>query len=286
MNWYYAIGQEQKGPVEEGELQNLKSAGKLNGDTLVWREGMADWKPLKEVFGGAAGLSSSESRGAAAASATAVAMSTSRVAGAAAAEAAAGGEKMARCAHSGAMLPLSKMIKYGDSWVGVEHKDAFVQRLQEGGEADGMKMKYAGFWIRVAAKFIDGIIVSIVTLPPYVAANLKLSSMQMQAEPDPAEIQKWILIVILIWLLMVAVQVAYSTWMVGKFQATLGKMALGLKVVNADGSRVSYRKAFARFFAEWLSGMTICIGYIIAAFDDEKRTLHDHVCTTRVIWKK
>jgi len=40
-----------------------------------------------------------------------------------------------------------------------------------------------------------------------------------------------------------------------------------------------------RFFATMLSQLTLYIGYIIAAFDDEKRSLHDHICDTRVVYK-
>ncbi|HET6371045.1 MAG TPA: RDD family protein, partial [Nitrospiria bacterium] len=43
--------------------------------------------------------------------------------------------------------------------------------------------------------------------------------------------------------------------------------------------------ACGRYFAEILSGIILCIGYIMAAFDDEKRALHDRICGTRVIKK-
>ena len=76
---------------------------------------------------------------------------------------------------------------------------------------------------------------------------------------------------------------AYQTILVSKYGATWGKMALGLKIVNEDGSKVRTGRAFGRVFAEILSGMTCYIGYIIVAFDSEKRSLHDHICATRVI---
>jgi uncharacterized RDD family membrane protein YckC len=60
-------------------------------------------------------------------------------------------------------------------------------------------------------------------------------------------------------------------------------MACGIKIVTPDGNRVSYMRAFGRYFAEILSGMILLIGYIMAAFDYEKRALHDRICSTRVI---
>ena len=60
-------------------------------------------------------------------------------------------------------------------------------------------------------------------------------------------------------------------------------MALGLKVIRSDGARITYGRAVGRFFAENLSGLILCIGYIMVAFDGEKRALHDHICDTRVV---
>jgi uncharacterized RDD family membrane protein YckC len=60
-------------------------------------------------------------------------------------------------------------------------------------------------------------------------------------------------------------------------------MACGLKVVRPDGEKISYARACGRFFAEFVSSLTLAIGYIIAAFDGEKRSLHDRICDTRVI---
>src|SRR5262245_2199514 len=45
MEWYYAVGGEQKGPVSDQELQRLAQQGAVTPQTLVWREGMAGWQP-------------------------------------------------------------------------------------------------------------------------------------------------------------------------------------------------------------------------------------------------
>ena len=86
-------------------------------------------------------------------------------------------------------------------------------------------------------------------------------------------------------IIQLGIPIAYETWFIGKFAATPGKMACRIKVVNADGSRVSYLKALGRYFAKILSGIALLIGYIMVAFDSEKRGLHDHICNTRVIRK-
>ena len=86
-------------------------------------------------------------------------------------------------------------------------------------------------------------------------------------------------------LLQYAIPAVYDTWFVGKYGATPGKMACKLKVVVADGTPVTYSRAVGRHFAKWLSSIILAIGFIMAAFDDERRTLHDRICETRVIRK-
>jgi uncharacterized RDD family membrane protein YckC len=87
----------------------------------------------------------------------------------------------------------------------------------------------------------------------------------------------------LLRLLGYPIAIAYETYFVGRYGATLGKMACGLKVVRSEGQNVSYGRAFGRYWACLLSSMTLTIGYIMAAFDSQKRALHDRICDTRVI---
>jgi len=49
MNWYYAEGTQQRGPISEAELQQLAASGNITDATLVWREGMAQWQPYGQV---------------------------------------------------------------------------------------------------------------------------------------------------------------------------------------------------------------------------------------------
>jgi uncharacterized RDD family membrane protein YckC len=105
----------------------------------------------------------------------------------------------------------------------------------------------------------------------------------MRFATNPAGIGAAMSSLAVVWLLSVSVQCAYETFFIGKMGATPGKMALGLKVVRADGSPVDYARAAGRFFAKILSGIILAIGYIMAGFDAQKRALHDMICDTRVI---
>ncbi len=68
-------------------------------------------------------------------------------------------------------------------------------------------------------------------------------------------------------------------------QATLGKMAISIKVTNLEGDRISFGRATGRYFAKILSGIILLIGYIMAAFTAKKQGLHDMLAGTLVVMK-
>jgi len=70
-----------------------------------------------------------------------------------------------------------------------------------------------------------------------------------------------------------------------RHQATLGKMALGIKVADMNGNRISFARANGRFFAKWLSGAIMNIGYLMAAFTEKKQALHDILAGCLVVLK-
>ena len=59
------------------------------------------------------------------------------------------------------------------------------------------------------------------------------------------------------------------------WQATLGKMALGISVTDSEGRRLSFGRALARNVAKLVSDFTLAIGYVMAAFTSRKQALHD-----------
>ena len=65
--------------------------------------------------------------------------------------------------------------------------------------------------------------------------------------------------------------------------ATVGKMAMGLRVVTSDGQRLSFMNATGRYFAKIISAIILGIGFLMIAFTDKKRGLHDMIASTLVI---
>ena len=163
-------------------------------------------------------------------------------------------------------------------------KNSYAQKLREG-VGPAATVEYGGFWIRLLASLIDWIILTVVG--SIIQFGL-LGSMTGMGRPQPGMTPEAALGALmgmlgLVWLINTALTCGYEALFVYQFAATPGKMALGLKVVRADGSRVGLGRAAGRYFAKMLSGIILLIGYIIAGFDSEKRALHDMICDTRVI---
>jgi uncharacterized RDD family membrane protein YckC len=69
-------------------------------------------------------------------------------------------------------------------------------------------------------------------------------------------------------------------------QATIGKMALGIQVIDASTlGRVSFGKATVRHFGKILSGLILLIGYLMMLWDDRSQTLHDKLAGTLIVKK-
>lgn len=133
---------------------------------------------------------------------------------------------------------------------------------------------YGGFWTRVIARMIDGIIVIALLL---LLEALLRGGVSHEYESAEQEL-RWILF----W---VAGQWLYFAGLhASPWQATLGKRMIGLRVVGPQGERISFARATGRYFAEILSGLILMIGYLMVAFTRRKQGLHDLLASTRVIY--
>lgn len=155
----------------------------------------------------------------------------------------------------------------------------------------GVALQPAGFWIRFAAAMIDAAVIAAVIgllVAIYgVAAALKLS----HGHFEPGKLAAPALALYAIFpLTIIGVPIAiiggwlYEVLMLSSARgATLGKMAVGVRVVAADGGRLSFGRSAGRRFAKYLSGLVLAVGYIMAAFTSRKRALHDMIAATRVV---
>ncbi len=147
---------------------------------------------------------------------------------------------------------------------------------------------YAGFWLRFVAWIIDRIVLQfaggILTLPLVGSIGIRELMRTHPSTPEDlfpliAAMRKFFLIILVLeWLYYALLQ--SSAW-----QATLGKKALGLEVTDLAGARISFGRATGRYFARYISIMTLGIGYLMAGFTEKKQALHDMIAGTLVIRK-
>ena len=252
------------------------------------------------------------------------------------------------CAHSGRVYRAGEMLPYGEALIGPEQKESFLQIMMEGAaveiaDATHRGTEYVGFWWRTLSSLLDymiKMIPSMLCMVPYYVATFSNGMSAGTRGEGGTEFEKltgFTAIMMIAYgvgmLGVLGVSIFYDTWMVGKYQATAGKMIIGAKVVNPDGSRLSYKRAFIRWLAKkplnylivWIpsaigfglvvavigaasnnSGdnaagfvfamvtglfiyfalLALCSGvYWMAAFDPEKRALHDRIASTRVVKK-
>ncbi|MFI5333950.1 MAG: RDD family protein [Chlamydiales bacterium] len=70
-----------------------------------------------------------------------------------------------------------------------------------------------------------------------------------------------------------------------KYEATVGKLLLGLKVVDMRGNRLSFLRATTRYFGKFLSRLLLGLGFFMMLFTKKRQCLHDKLASTIVVKK-
>ena len=128
---------------------------------------------------------------------------------------------------------------------------------------------YAGFWIRLVAFIIDGIILGIICSPFGTATTLPDGTYSVNLTGWPT-------------LIPIVYAIGFWIWL----SATPGKLILGLKVVDANGNKIAPLTAVVRYLGYILSGIVLSIGFIWIGFDAKKQGWHDKIAKTFVVHKK
>ena len=229
MDWYYAIGGERFGPLDQAGFDQLVYEGRITGVTLVWRDGLDDWVQY-QFLAGPTTASPGEIPPA-----------------------------MVQCSQCHRQASQDDMVQYQDHWVCAECKDTFYQRVREGGfspqaPAVAGRHRFAGFWIRFGASLLDGLILIVIN----AVFSFMLQAVMMSTR-DPGGL---IWLQIFSSLIQLTIGITYVTWFLGKFGATPGKMACGLKVIVSNGRPITYLRAFGRY---WAVALSVIITYILFA---------------------
>lgn len=172
----------------------------------------------------------------------------------------------------------------------------FVARQNENGSG----LRFGGFWIRVIAYIIDSIVlwvplsaISYFFIHHLTSAAISDSAFSLHLGKDgsldvgtslaSSSPSLWLNSMYIFYIAPLILDWLYHAFMESSsWSATLGKKAFGLKVLGTDGYRIRFLQATGRHFSKYVSAGLICIGFLMVAFQREKRGLHDFMAGTVV----
>jgi uncharacterized RDD family membrane protein YckC len=154
--------------------------------------------------------------------------------------------------------------------------------------AAGAVLAYGGFWRRFWSYLIDRFILGVVFVPvgfmvfvPMLATeSVGWTDTDLPAEAIAAFLGATLTVA---FLALLGSWFYYALMQSSSRQATLGQLALGLRVTDLEGRRISFARASGRHFATVLTGLTFGIGYVMMLFTTRKQTLHDLIAGTLVV---
>lgn len=312
MVWYYADGDRQRGPVSDEEFQEMVDHGRIREETLVWKDGMENWQPLKSAA--EAGLVTISPAPAQPLSSPATPLPGMAAPQAPSAPQAPTGH-CAQCARG----PLGSYdsVKLGNILLCKACNEDMARHYElashnTSGPAAGVtydspqELPYASVFQRLLAVVLDNIVQTVVlTVLFMLTVNMQGIAEMLPSPGDSAEDIQATLTELFtgpmrpMLIASYLFNFVYNAVLVAGFGATLGKMTLGIRVSQADGSRVNPVQALIRALLPNIlqlpmvivpfTGLTTILSYVllfgfaIALFDIQRRTLFDHIAGTRVI---
>ena len=156
-----------------------------------------------------------------------------------------------------------------------------------------MKQVYASFWRRSLARVIDLIFVLGVCGFFYLVNRFLGFPLRYSSLFEARHVTSFEMFMFYdfpgvgLTFLSVKLLVAYPYFALmesGRRQGTLGKMAMGIKVTDLSGNRISFGRATARYFSKIMSTTLLMLGYVIS-FSNLRQTCHDYMARTLVLGK-
>lgn len=234
--------------MSAGELQRLFEIGELQDADLVWTQGMSEWKPAVDV--------------------------------------------QSHFASVAAPMSMDAGIDLSDPMA-----EPAPKRTYDVGEPLGIERKYApaesheyaNILLRFVAMIIDGFIVGalqlVVLIPTMIVVATMFATTSDLGQPVATSIGQ------LIWYGACAFTVVIQWYYFAKQEsgikmATIGKRAVGIKVLDTDGYPVSLGRATGRHFAKIISGMFCGIGFLFPLFTAKNQALHDMIAGCIIVKAK
>ncbi|MCD4745496.1 MAG: RDD family protein [Bacteroidales bacterium] len=168
-----------------------------------------------------------------------------------------------------AFIGQNDIIRIGNSVI--PWRNYFPLEQKSNNDNKPIEFKYAGFWLRFLAYFIDSIILGIIFTILYAIIGAMMY------------LQLYLFLPFVIPSLFLSSWLYFSIFESSKSQATVGKMALSIKVTDEKGNRILFGKATGRYFGKIISVIILYFGFFMAGWTEKKQALHDIMANTLVI---
>jgi uncharacterized RDD family membrane protein YckC len=146
-----------------------------------------------------------------------------------------------------------------------------------GSEKSAQPVRYGGFWIRCFAAMLDGVVLGFISLLIYAAAIFII-------RPQFGEIAESMKALFIPQLVADALMKAfYFIYFHAVTGQTVGKKALGLKVVGVNGQPIGYACSAGRYIGSAISLLVFGLGYFWVGFDSRKQGWHDKMAGSFVV---
>jgi len=250
-HWYYADANGQRqGPFTADELAAHARHGRLTSQTLVWRDGLDDWRP----FGSLA---------------------------------------------SELDVPVSAMprVEPADDEAihqpHVPYAPPSAELTATTSQVVPGHVVQAGLWKRFAAAFLDNFVTTVLSyalIIPLMLVGVGFMGAGDAAD-NPLAAGAGVATILAMYPILILLPCIYFGWMQSSsLQASLGKLAVGIKVVRTSGERAGFWRNFLRalayvIFSAVTCGLGVLISALMVAFTERKQALHDMMCDTLVVDK-
>ena len=155
-------------------------------------------------------------------------------------------------------------------------------------------VQYAGFWLRVVAYVIDGIVMGVAFMalfvPFAIMTGLAAALGSIHPGEDPRDVGAVLGGTFFLGLVTIVAIGIVGGWLYhakmesSPWEATLGKKALNLRVTDLNGARVSFKRATGRHFAKLITGLIpLGVGFALAGLTERRQALHDMLANCLVL---
>ena len=145
----------------------------------------------------------------------------------------------------------------------------------------GETTKYAGFWRRSAAFVIDLILLAYINWVFSFVIGYLLVAFSNGTEVDHVLLPMGLSVGFYTLIAILPVVYHIGSWALDG--QTLGKIAVGAKIVTTDGGPLSIDRAILRYVSYVIALLPLCIGFLLIAADSRRRGLHDMISGTCVV---